>query len=161
MMWGSLGGLWKGYLTRNLKLGKILFRYPSEILNIQLGMKSPVVCPDFLHKQKIFLDHRFTIPNFPSRLLGYMQAKLPVLACTDKNTDIGKVVVEGGFGWWCESNDVGEFGRVVERVLKKKRKYYVLTITHYGNTPPASSSLLETHYFEEKPPHQSFVPSSI
>ena len=27
----------------------------------------------------IFLDHRFTIPNFPSRLLAYMQAGLPVL----------------------------------------------------------------------------------
>ena len=27
----------------------------------------------------ILLDHRFTIPNFPSRLLSYMQAKLPVL----------------------------------------------------------------------------------
>ena len=38
----------------------------------------------------IFLDHRFTIPNFPSRLLSYMQAGLPVLACTDPNTDIGK-----------------------------------------------------------------------
>lgn len=53
----------------------------------------------------IFLDHRFTIPNFPSRLLAYMQAKIPVLACTDPNTDIGKTIVEGGFGWWCESND--------------------------------------------------------
>jgi glycosyltransferase involved in cell wall biosynthesis len=54
----------------------------------------------------IFLDHRFTIPNFPSRLLSYMQAKLPVLAVTDPNTDIGKVIAEGGFGWWCESNSV-------------------------------------------------------
>lgn len=53
----------------------------------------------------IFLNHRFTIPNFPSRLLSYMQARLPVLACTDPNTDIGKVIVEGGFGWWCESNE--------------------------------------------------------
>ncbi len=53
----------------------------------------------------LFLDHRFTIPNFPSRLLSYMQAKLPVLACTDPNTDIGRVIVDGGFGWWCESND--------------------------------------------------------
>ncbi|MCI8288042.1 MAG: glycosyltransferase family 4 protein [Lachnospiraceae bacterium] len=53
----------------------------------------------------IFLDHRFTIPNFPSRLLAYMQAKLPVLAVTDSNTDIGKIIVDGGFGWWCESND--------------------------------------------------------
>ena len=48
----------------------------------------------------IFLDHRFTIPNFPSRLLSYMQAGLPVLCCTDPNTDIGTVCMEGGFGWY-------------------------------------------------------------
>ena len=53
----------------------------------------------------IFLDHRFTIPNFPSRLLSYMQAKLPVLAVTDVYSDVGNVIVNGGFGWWCESND--------------------------------------------------------
>lgn len=53
----------------------------------------------------IFLDNRFTIPNFPSRLLSYMQAKIPVFAITDANTDIGKVIVDGGFGWWCESNN--------------------------------------------------------
>ncbi len=61
----------------------------------------------------IFLDHRFTIPNFPSRLLAYMQAGLPVLACTDPNTDIGKVITEGGFGWWCESNDANTFSNNV------------------------------------------------
>jgi len=61
----------------------------------------------------IFLDHRFTIPNFPSRLLAYMQAGLPVLACTDPNTDIGKVIVDGGFGWWCESNNTAAFGEAV------------------------------------------------
>ena len=64
----------------------------------------------------IFLDHRFTIPNFPSRLLSYMQAKLPVLAATDPNTDIGKVITEGGFGWWCESNDVNAFSKLVKTV---------------------------------------------
>lgn len=62
----------------------------------------------------IFLDHRFTIPNFPSRLLSYMQAKLPVLAATDPNTDVGKVIIEGGFGWWCESNNVNAFSKLVE-----------------------------------------------
>ena len=65
----------------------------------------------------IFLDHRFTIPNFPSRLLAYMQAGLPVLAATDPNTDIGKVIVEGGFGWWCESNDVQAFRAAVGDAL--------------------------------------------
>jgi len=66
----------------------------------------------------IFLDHRFTIPNFPSRLLAYLQAKLPVLCCTDPNTDVGKVCVEGGFGWWCQSNDTAAFGRMVDAALR-------------------------------------------
>lgn len=65
----------------------------------------------------IFLDHRFTIPNFPSRLLSYMQAKLPVLCCTDPNTDIGKVCVEGGFGWRSESNDPAGFTQQVQNAL--------------------------------------------
>ena len=65
----------------------------------------------------IFLDHRFTIPNFPSRLLSYMQAKLPVLACTDPNTDIGKIIVEGGFGWWCESEDLNAFEAVIGKIV--------------------------------------------
>lgn len=61
----------------------------------------------------IFLDHRFTIPNYPSRLLSYMQARIPVLACTDKNTDIGDDIENGGFGWKCESNDVNSFVKSV------------------------------------------------
>lgn len=79
----------------------------------------------------IFLDHRFTIPNFPSRLLSYMQAGLPVLACTDPNTDIGKVIVEGGFGWWCESDDAESFENLDNTIAsfdssvinQKTRKY--------------------------------------
>lgn len=70
----------------------------------------------------IFLDHRFTIPNFPSRLLSYMQAKLPVLACTDPNTDIGKVITEGGFGWWCESNDANAFCHRVQGAICANNK---------------------------------------
>ncbi len=73
----------------------------------------------------IFLDHRFTIPNFPSRLLSYMQAKLPVLACTDSNTDIGKVIVDGGFGWWCESNDINGFYAFVKKIVDINRLDYV------------------------------------
>lgn len=66
----------------------------------------------------IFLDYRFTIPNFPSRLLAYMQAKLPVFAVTDKNTDIGKVIVEGGFGWWCESKNSEDFKSMVKVIVR-------------------------------------------
>lgn len=67
----------------------------------------------------IFLDHRFTIPNFPSRLLSYMQAKIPILAVTDPNTDIGKVIVKGEFGWWCESNNVELFKTTISNIIEK------------------------------------------
>ena len=70
----------------------------------------------------IFLDYRFTIPNFPSRLLGYIQAKLPVLAVTDTNTDIGNVIVDGGFGWWCESNKIECFNRLIDIIVKADTK---------------------------------------
>ena len=65
----------------------------------------------------IFLHHDFTIPNFPSRLLGYMQAGLPVLACTDNATDVGKVIEEGNFGLWCESNSVEAFHGAVRDMI--------------------------------------------
>lgn len=66
----------------------------------------------------IFLDYRFTIPNFPSRMLSYMKSKIPILAATDPNTDIGKIIVKGGFGWWCESNDVNGFISKVQEITE-------------------------------------------
>lgn len=88
----------------------------------------------------IFLDHRFTIPNFPSRLLSYMQAKMPVIACTDINTDIGKVAEEGGFGVWCESNDPSSFTAAVDKLLDADLKAM-------GNT---GYEYLKAHYTAEK-----------
>lgn len=70
----------------------------------------------------IFLDYRFTIPNFPSRILSYMENKMPVLCATDTNTDIGKIVEENGFGYWCESNSVEAFTTAVDRMLHADRK---------------------------------------
>ena len=67
----------------------------------------------------IFLDHRFTIPNFPSRLLSYMQASIPVLAATDPNTDIGKIIEDGNFGYWCESNNSQAFYDLVVKLCDK------------------------------------------
>ncbi|MBE6995172.1 MAG: glycosyltransferase family 4 protein [Ruminococcaceae bacterium] len=69
----------------------------------------------------IFLDYRFTIPNFPSRLLSYMQAGLPVICCTDPNTDIGAVAETGGFGWKCPSNDVSAFAACAETACRADR----------------------------------------
>lgn len=84
----------------------------------------------------IFLDHRFTIPNFPSRLLSYMQSKIPTLAVTDTASDVGAVIEEGKFGWWCESNDSEAFIRKVREALRSD-------LTELGNN---SFDYLKLHY---------------
>lgn len=68
----------------------------------------------------IFLDRRFTIPNFPSRLLSYMQASMPVLAATDINTDIGEVIESGNFGYWCESGNIEKFNLLVNKICDRE-----------------------------------------
>lgn len=70
----------------------------------------------------IFLDHRFTIPNYPSRLLSYLAAKMPIIAATDPNSDIGSIAQENGYGYWCESNDIDAFVACVEKVLLSSHK---------------------------------------
>ena len=70
----------------------------------------------------IFLDHRFTIPNYPSRLLSYLECKMPVICATDPNTDMGWIAQENGYGYWCESVKVEDFTDLVDKILKSDRK---------------------------------------
>lgn len=70
----------------------------------------------------IFLDHRFTIPNYPSRLLSYLENKMPVLCATDKNTDMGRIAEENGYGYWCESVKPEDFTSLVDKMLASDRK---------------------------------------
>lgn len=69
----------------------------------------------------IFLDHRFTIPNYPSRLLPYLENKMPIIAATDPNCDTGKIAEQNGYGYWCESNSVDAFIKVVDKMIKSDR----------------------------------------
>jgi glycosyltransferase involved in cell wall biosynthesis len=102
----------------------------------------------------IFLDRRFTIPNFPSRLLSYMQASMPVLAATDINTDIGKVIESGSFGYWCESVDVDKFNQLVNKLcdeelrigLGRNARYYLEN--HY--TAKHSYEIIMQHFNKEE-----------
>lgn len=82
----------------------------------------------------VFLDKRFTIPNFPSRMLSIMINQMPILAATDKNTDVGEVIAEGHMGWWCESDKIEPFCKyiddicnnqsVIEEMGRNARVYY-------------------------------------
>ena len=65
----------------------------------------------------IFLDYRFTIPNFPSRLLSYLECKMPVIACTDSNCDTGSIAEANSFGLYAPSNSVSAFTQAVDKML--------------------------------------------
>lgn len=117
--YSKLEAFMKEFMPSNVKLMKQLPKedYDSMVAACDVGM--------------IFLDYRFTIPNFPSRLLSYMQAKLPVLACTDTNTDIGQVIVDGGFGWLCESNSALAFNDQIKAILNCELKNMKLNSYNY------------------------------
>ena len=62
----------------------------------------------------IFLDKRFTIPNYPSRLLSYLENKMPVLVASDTNTDAGPIAEENGYGLWAEHGDIDKFNALID-----------------------------------------------
>jgi Glycosyl transferases group 1 len=70
----------------------------------------------------IFLSYKFTIPNFPSRLLTYLENKKPVLCFTDIHTDIGKIAKENHFGDWAPSDDVQKSIRLIDHYLLKTKQ---------------------------------------
>lgn len=90
----------------------------------------------------IFLDHRFTIPNFPSRILSYMEKSIPVLACTDPNTDMGEIISENRFGWWVESNDIDSFNAMIDALCNLDQE----TLSLFGMN---ARNYLEEHYTVE------------
>ena len=84
----------------------------------------------------IFLDKRFTIPNFPSRLLSYLECEMPVIAATDINSDVGCIAEENEFGLWCESGDLEKFKQHINKFISspqllqtmgKKGDYFLKT----------------------------------
>ena len=96
------------YQSRNPKAVSVMKGLPKEdydrlVQACQVGL--------------IFLDYRFTIPNFPSRLLSYLEYKMPVIACTDPNSDIGPIAESNGFGFYAPSNSVEAFTHTVDKML--------------------------------------------
>jgi glycosyltransferase involved in cell wall biosynthesis len=88
-------------------------------INAQLNQVLPKDDYDKLLKAcdvgMLFLDERFTIPNFPSRMLSYMENEMPTIAATDINTDIGDIMENGQFGLWAKSGDIETFNKNLEQ----------------------------------------------
>lgn len=65
----------------------------------------------------IFLDYRFTIPNYPSRLLPYLMERKPIIAVTDPHCDMGELAEKNEYGFYCSSNSVEAFVKVIDKML--------------------------------------------
>lgn len=65
----------------------------------------------------IFLNKNFTIPNFPSRLLSYLEMKMPVIAAVDKATDVGKVIEKAKCGYSVLAGDIAGMNAAIEKIL--------------------------------------------
>ena len=82
----------------------------------------------------IFLDHRFTIPNYPSKTLSYFESSLPIMAATDDCTDYKDMIIKEKCGFWSLSGDIKDymkkFNKLIESESLRKemgsngRKYY-------------------------------------
>ncbi len=77
------------------------------------------------HVGLIFLNPHFTIPNFPSRILTYMQNRLPVICATDLVTDIGEIAVKNNFGYECLTSDFESFFGCVVKLLNSDLRVYM------------------------------------
>ena len=71
----------------------------------------------------IFLHKNFTIPNFPSRLLSYLEMKMPVIAATDANTDIGTVIEKNKCGYKVLSGDMLSLQNAIAEICSNENNF--------------------------------------
>jgi glycosyltransferase involved in cell wall biosynthesis len=86
----------------------------------------------------VCLDPRFTIPNFPSRVLSYFEIRLPVLAALDRATDFGRMLDEAQAGFWCHTGDLASFQYQLDRMASDPQLR-----AHMG---ASGRRYLETHF---------------
>ncbi len=74
----------------------------------------------------LFLHKDFTIPNFPSRLLSYLEMKLPVISATDTTTDIGDVIEHYQCGYKVITGDSKGMQTAIEKVVSSETNYLMM-----------------------------------
>lgn len=94
----------------------------------------------------VFLNHNFTIPNFPSRILPYMENFMPIVAATDKVTDIKDMIVENNMGYWCESANSAEFSKLLSNYIIKKDNTVMKNVELINKQGTSANQYLKKHF---------------
>ncbi len=104
-----IDGWFKKYKPTNAKLLKRLPKedYDTLLASCDVGL--------------IYLHPDFSIPNFPSRLLSYLEMKMPVIAATDSNTDIGDIIEMAKCGFKVLSGDTKKMNQVITELIDNNK----------------------------------------
>lgn len=103
----------------------------------------------------VFLDERFTIPNYPSRMLSYMESQIPMIAATDSVTDVRNLIEENDIGYWSYATDYDCFidncnklanDKVLRERQGKKARVYLERHFNIGE----NIEILYNHFKERK-----------
>ncbi|MCB5954631.1 glycosyltransferase family 4 protein [Enterococcus sp. CWB-B31] len=98
----------------------------------------------------IFLNPDFTIPNFPSRFLTYLQASLPVIAATDDNCDLQYLLEENRLGFWSNTRDAEKFKNNVKALLdadiRKENSSYSYSFLKENYDVSKASEIILNHF---------------
>lgn len=110
----EFGRIQKWFEEKQINNAKLILGLPK--LDYDLLLNSCDVGMIFLHKD-------FTIPNFPSRLLSYLEMSMPVISATDSSTDIGDVLEKYNCGFKVLAGDIKHMNNVVDRITSDKMLY--------------------------------------
>ncbi len=69
----------------------------------------------------INLNRTFTIPNIPCKVVDYFNASIPILASTDKNTDLKQFLQDAKAGLWSETGDLKAYKGNFRKLLNDKK----------------------------------------
>lgn len=107
--YNKMDSWFKKYKPTNAKLLKRLPKedYDNLLASCDVGL--------------IYLHPDFSIPNFPSRLLSYLEMKMPVIAATDCNTDIGDIIEMAQCGFKVLSRDTDKMNQVIAQLLDNNK----------------------------------------
>jgi hypothetical protein len=69
----------------------------------------------------VSLDKNYTVPTCPSRIIGYMSMKIPVIAMINKGNDYGKYYIDrAGCGFWTDDMNNPQIYAGFDRLYRDK-----------------------------------------
>lgn len=98
----------------------------------------------------ILLDSKYTIPQFPSRLLSYLDSGKPVLCAANESTDMGRILEEYSCGRSVDHGDLTSFIREIKylsenHAIREKMGKESSVLLHDQYTVKRSTQIIMKH----------------